>query len=352
RWTRSVNLAAGLYRFSVQVDDGARLWVDGRLVIDQWHDGSNTYTADVNLSGGTHALRLEYYERTGGAMVRLSWNRQEVTITDWKGEYFNNRDLAGSPALVRNDKSVDFAWGTAAPAAGLPVDNFSARWTRKVTFEQGYYRFCVQADDGVSVEMDDQKPFIRAWTDGYKEQCADLFVSEGSHKVRVEYYERGSDAQVHFSWQKLNLTSVPDGTFRRLDLPVWSETPLGLAIASLSEYQSFLQRQGVHVLDGARAPEAPVRWEEEVLLAYLSGRTPQGGGRLETTRIAYNGQVVIVRLKQATLTSAEQGAPLTAGPSWTAAVRWSALPKGTLTFRFYDQQGRLLAEDTAVNPLK
>lgn len=62
--------------------------------------------------------------------------------------------------------------------------------------------------------------------------------------------------------------------------------------------------------------------------------------------------MVIVRLKQAALTADDQGTPPAAGSSWTAAVRWSALPKGTLTFRFYDLQGRLLAEDTAVNPHK
>ena len=77
--------------------DMNRLWVDGKLLIDRWHDGTATYTADVNLSGGTHALRMEYYEHTGGAMARLSWAKQQATITDWKGEYYNNRDLAGSP---------------------------------------------------------------------------------------------------------------------------------------------------------------------------------------------------------------------------------------------------------------
>jgi hypothetical protein len=352
RWTRNVNLATGLYRFSVQVDDGARLWVNGQLVIDQWHDGTGTYTADVNLSAGTHALRLEYYERTGGAMVRLTRTQQQTTFPDWKGEYFNNRDLAGSPMLVRNDKNVDFNWGTGAPAAGLPADNFSVRWTRNVTFEKGFYRFCVRADDGISVEMDDQKPFIRAWTDGYKEQCADIFVTEGRHKVRVEYYERTGDARVHLTWQKLNLTSVPDGTFRRLDLPLWTDAALGAAIDSAAEYQAFLQRAGVHVLDGQKAPETPARWDEEVVLAYFTGKMPQGGGRLETTRIAYNGQVVIVRLKEASVTRAAKDTALGPGLSWTASVRWSALPKGTVTFRFYDQQGRLLAEDTAVNPLR
>ena len=54
------------------------------------------------------------------------------TITQWRGEYFAGADLAGTPVLVRNDPAIGFDWGAAAPAAGLPADNFSARWTRNL----------------------------------------------------------------------------------------------------------------------------------------------------------------------------------------------------------------------------
>ena len=40
-----------------------------------------------------------------------------VVIVDWRGEYFAG-DLVGSPALVRNDSSINFDWGYGAPAAG------------------------------------------------------------------------------------------------------------------------------------------------------------------------------------------------------------------------------------------
>src|SRR5687767_7863144 len=50
----------------------------------------------------------------------------------WRGSYFANATLAGTPALVRDDAAIDFDWGSGAPAPGLPVDNFSVRWTRDV----------------------------------------------------------------------------------------------------------------------------------------------------------------------------------------------------------------------------
>jgi len=75
RWTRTVNFAAGTYRFSMSSDDGSRLWVDGKLVIDKWynHDASQVFTADVPLTAGNHNIKMEYYEDKGNAVAKLSW---------------------------------------------------------------------------------------------------------------------------------------------------------------------------------------------------------------------------------------------------------------------------------------
>jgi hypothetical protein len=63
------------YTFSVLVDDGARLWIDGVLVIDTWidqaptwHEGFITLTANQ-----AYDIELEYYENGGGAVVKLYW---------------------------------------------------------------------------------------------------------------------------------------------------------------------------------------------------------------------------------------------------------------------------------------
>ena len=53
------------------MDDGARLWVDDQLLIDQWHDGSlREVTYDYAVTGGIHNIRLDYYERTGSARAK------------------------------------------------------------------------------------------------------------------------------------------------------------------------------------------------------------------------------------------------------------------------------------------
>jgi hypothetical protein len=73
RWSRSQNMAAGNYRFSMTVDDGARLYVNGHLLIDAWKDQAPTsYFGDIYLPGGAVTLQMEYYENAGGAVAQLS----------------------------------------------------------------------------------------------------------------------------------------------------------------------------------------------------------------------------------------------------------------------------------------
>ena len=202
RWTRQLGFPAGYYRFFVETDDGARLWVDGQLVVDQWRDGPASQMGEIYLNEGQHHLRVETYERSGLARARMWWARQDDSAL-WRGQYFSNRDLAGQPALVRHDATIDFNWGSSAPAPGLPADNFGVKWTRKMDFVEGTYRFCARSDDGVSVEMDDRLPYIiREWHDGVGTYCADVQVSGGQHKVTVEYYEHVGNAAIKFWWEK------------------------------------------------------------------------------------------------------------------------------------------------------
>ena len=73
RWTRALDLAAGTYAFSVSADDGVRLYVDGRLLIDRWVDQSaTTYTTSLALSAGQHTIVMEYYENSWDAVAKLS----------------------------------------------------------------------------------------------------------------------------------------------------------------------------------------------------------------------------------------------------------------------------------------
>jgi len=77
RWTGGVvPLYSEDYTFSVEIDDGGRLWMDGQLIIDSWQDQSPAwyYSNPIPLiAGREYEIKMEWYERGGGAVARLGW---------------------------------------------------------------------------------------------------------------------------------------------------------------------------------------------------------------------------------------------------------------------------------------
>ena len=79
RWTGWVEPKnSGAYSFSTISDDGVRLWVDNKLIIDQWIDQGatkHTGTSTIQMTAGhKYDIKLEYYEHTGAASVKLLWS--------------------------------------------------------------------------------------------------------------------------------------------------------------------------------------------------------------------------------------------------------------------------------------
>lgn len=139
--------------------------------------------------------------------------------TGWRGEYYGNRDLAGAAALVQNDADVNFNWGLGSPTAALPVDGFSARWSRSLFFQAGDYRFSAFSDDGVRVWLDGQL-IIDQWRDATDvTQTSVRTLGADTHSLRVEYYENIGTASVRFWWEKVSSYSDWRGEY-------WSNTSL------------------------------------------------------------------------------------------------------------------------------
>jgi hypothetical protein len=77
RWTGQIQAEyTQPYTFELENDDGARLWVNDQLLIDNWRDpGLVSSSATINLTAGVkYNIRLEYYDATGFAQVLLSWH--------------------------------------------------------------------------------------------------------------------------------------------------------------------------------------------------------------------------------------------------------------------------------------
>lgn len=202
RWHRVIDLSPGRYRWTTTTDDGVRLWVNNRLIIDRWFDQAPTsYSAETDLPGGATDVRMEYYDHEGGASARLS--REQVSGSasagDWRGEYFNNKKLSGSPALVRNDKNIDFNWGNGSPAKEINADNFSVRWTRSQYLAPGRHRFTAVTDDGVRLWVNGQQ-IINDWYDRKPStSVGEITLPGGNYTIKMEYYENIGGARANLT---------------------------------------------------------------------------------------------------------------------------------------------------------
>jgi beta-glucosidase len=77
RWTGSLIVpSSGVKRIAIEGNDGYRLYLDGGLVIDNWRKQSyGTRIAAVDLKPGSSvSIRLEYFESTGNARLKLLWD--------------------------------------------------------------------------------------------------------------------------------------------------------------------------------------------------------------------------------------------------------------------------------------
>jgi LysM repeat protein len=120
----------------------------------------------------------------------------------WTGLYYNNTDFSGTPTLIRQDPAINFNWGLGSPGPGIHADQFSVIWTTEQYFSAGTYRFFAQSDDGVRVYVDDRL-IIDGWgvhpLTGY---FADVHLSAGNHRLRVEYFENFEFAAVTVNWSR------------------------------------------------------------------------------------------------------------------------------------------------------
>ncbi len=77
RWTGELRAeTSGTYTLYLATDDGTRLYLDDKLLIDSWVGRSLTEDkVSVPLVAGQgYALRIEYFQVTGPASVKLSWS--------------------------------------------------------------------------------------------------------------------------------------------------------------------------------------------------------------------------------------------------------------------------------------
>lgn len=202
---KKLNIAeAGEYLFSGRSDDGIRVYVNDKLVINKWNEGVNQYNEKVNLSQGTNLIRVEYLEKRYGAAIKLDIN--PITSSDWSATYYPKKDFTGTPVKTTH-KILDLNWGNGSPAPGIPADYFSAVFEKKILVtEESAYMFYGRGDDGVRVYVDG-KLIVDKWGVGVNNFETTVNLTKGEHTIKVEYYEEKYGAAIRLDYAPVQLPS-------------------------------------------------------------------------------------------------------------------------------------------------
>ncbi|HPG47153.1 MAG TPA: glycoside hydrolase family 3 C-terminal domain-containing protein [bacterium] len=76
RWTAKFTAPeTRKYDFSLSSDDGSVLYINDQLMIDNWQDhGERAMTCQISMEAGkTYDMKIEFYENSGDAVIRLGW---------------------------------------------------------------------------------------------------------------------------------------------------------------------------------------------------------------------------------------------------------------------------------------
>ncbi|MFM7245650.1 MAG: PA14 domain-containing protein, partial [Planctomycetaceae bacterium] len=139
------------------------------------------------------------------------------------GQYFDAADLT-LPNLTRIDPTVNFAWGTAAPAAGIAATTYSVRWTGAVVPRQSeMHTFTLTADDGVRLWVNDELIVTNWVAQDAKPVSGQIALRAGvAVPIKVEYFQNTGSASVRLEWatpstprevipqDRLNAVAAPD----------------------------------------------------------------------------------------------------------------------------------------------
>ncbi|MDR2849616.1 MAG: BatA domain-containing protein [Verrucomicrobiota bacterium] len=140
-----------------------------------------------------------------GAVVQLaSPALTQLSGSGLFGEYFRKENLK-KVLLTRVDPTLDFWWGQHAPAAGLPRDHFSVRWSGSfVPKQSGDYTFHLWADDRLSLRVGTHEISLAQYNE--QRELRGTFKAGERYPLTAFYVEENGDAGL---WVELEGPGFP-----------------------------------------------------------------------------------------------------------------------------------------------
>jgi GH43 family beta-xylosidase len=245
RWTGQIEPQfSQAYRFSLNSDQFARVWLDGQLVLDAWSGPVRSLqSAAIPLvAGQRYDLRVDYAENVDTAFIELSWSSasQPLELIPADRLYESPAGILGTYSdlqgtnVRRVDPGVDYNYGPRAPV-DLTSDDFSIVWSGQLQADYSEtYSFSTISDERVRLWIGNEL-VIENWGDHTTtEDIGTKWLEAGKlYDVRLEYYDVQGNAEIHWRWASEHQTGgafevVPTDNLRAIKPALKTfQNPLG-----------------------------------------------------------------------------------------------------------------------------
>ncbi|MDQ3000646.1 MAG: PA14 domain-containing protein [Fibrobacterota bacterium] len=219
--------AAGTYTFFTSSDDGSRLFVDGRLIVDNdGLHGVQERSGQIALVAGYHAIKVQYFERGGGEVLDVKYQGPGIGKTAIPAEVLSHSETFGYGVEA---KYYEGTWNNLPSFEALPAVSTDFRNGYRIVpraLQDGFgfafdgnifipaasdYTFYLNSDDGSQLFVDEKRVVDNDGGHAMQERSGTINLSPGFHSIRVTYFERsGSEGlEVKFHGPGISKTAIP-----------------------------------------------------------------------------------------------------------------------------------------------
>ncbi|WKN42320.1 PA14 domain-containing protein [Tunicatimonas pelagia] len=213
----------GSYTFYTASDDGSQLFIDNKRIVDNdGLHGKQERSGSVSLSAGMHAIKVVYFERSGGEVLEVKYQGPGVNKQQIPNDVLFTSDTGDNPPAAGNGLNYKYyhgAWsqlpdfgklsaekqGTVANFSLNPRQqnsNFGFAFTGYIQIEkQGSYTFYTASDDGSQLFIDNKRIVDNDGLHGKQERSGSVSLSAGMHAIKVVYFERSGGEVLEVKYQ-------------------------------------------------------------------------------------------------------------------------------------------------------
>ncbi len=211
----------GVYRFYTTSDDGSRLWIGDKAVVnnDGPHGAVRAY-GSIALAAGIHAIRVDYFQGWSGQQLTVEYRTSDGKVQVLPAETLFHTadqlpalvDAVTPPADLRDGLAYAYYETYVTTVASLLAatprshglianftldprgrnDGFGFVYDGYIDVpEDGFYRFFTESDDGSRLWIGDSLVVDNDGLHGDKTVYGSIGLKAGHHPIRVAFFEYG-----------------------------------------------------------------------------------------------------------------------------------------------------------------